>query len=141
MEFITLKIADFSSTTLGKITAKTIDEHKNMFETFSDLQNLLLFSVGSLQGHNDQPGAFSILDIRAVLAGDGDVAKAIEIVILDLEESSHLEVDRLGLLIQLWIRDSSLEKMLLQSVFKSSALGSDLRSKVFQRIADWILSR
>ena len=63
----------------------------------SHLKYFLLFFGRPLHCHDDQPGAFSVLDIRPVLSGHGRIPETIQVIILDLEEVSHLQEDRSSL--------------------------------------------
>lgn len=63
-------------------------EHLNVRST--NLENFPLCWTGSLQSNNDEPRAFAFLNICSLLPGDLRIAEAVEIIVLHLEEVSHL---------------------------------------------------
>lgn len=63
----------------------------------------LLLVGRSLHGHDRQPSALVVLNVGADLAGHLSVAKAIQEIVLHLEEVAHLEQNCLGLSIRLGV--------------------------------------
>ena len=77
-------------------------------EQSTNLQQFLLILVCPLHGHDDQPGTLAVLDIGAMFASDLGIAKAIQIVILNLEKATHFQHDGLGLTEQYFVSYTSL---------------------------------